>query len=153
MSKKPITGLTFKLVQPKKKRESKSKTLTKLVYAVCVKSEDNFKANLRIVSNKQRITNMVVPFTPASHSCKGKERVFTKKTDKRGKRICHIRNIEQAKLAPIKSVLYTPFCEDWVYSGHIVKIDKSIYFDIKDAIWHKDFCKEDLDIKEDEIKI
>ena len=151
---KPITGLTFKVVKPKQRRTSnKGKVITKLVYAICVKSEDEFKANLRIVSKTQRVTNLTIPFTPASHDCKDKLRVFTKKLDKNGKRVCHIRTYEQAKLAPSDSILYTPFCEDWVYSGHMVQIQGRRYFDRKEAIWHRDFCKVDLDIKEDDIKL
>lgn len=151
---KPIKGLVFKLAAPKPKRATKAKRLTNIVYAICVQSEDgNFKANLRIVSNTQRITNISIPFTPESYSCKGKERVFTKKLDEHGKRVCHIRTPDQAKIAPVNSILYTPFCEDWVYSGHIVKSQGKRYFDIKEAIWHKDFAKVDLDIKEDEITL
>ena len=151
---KPLVGLTFKLASPKKKRVSKGKILTKKVYAVCTLSEEGeFKAILRIVSNTQRITNIVVPFTLSSYDCKGKLRVFTKKKDEHGKRTCHIRTVEQAKLAPSKSVLYTPFCEGWVYSGYLVQIRSQRYFEIKEAIWHQDFCKENLDILEDDIKL
>lgn len=151
---KPIKGLVFRLAKPKTKRTSiKGKTLTKLVYCVCVKSEDEFKANLRIVSKTQRVTNIVIPFTLASYDCTGKIRVFTKKLDKHGKRVCHIRTPDQAAIAPKRSVLCTPFCEDWVYSGYIVQIRGQRYFDIKEAIWHKDFVKEDLDIHEEDIKI
>ena len=151
---KPITGLVFKIAKPKPKKAVKGKRLSKKVYCICVKSEDGeFKASLRIVSNTQRVTNILIPFTIASYNCKDKERVFTKKTDERGKRICYIRTPDQARLVPNKSILYTPFCEDWVYSGHIVQIHGQRYFDIKDAIWHKDFVKEDLDISEEDIKL
>lgn len=151
---KPVKGLMFRLAQPKTKRTVATKALTKKIYCVCVMSEDGeFKANLRIVSNKLKITNLCVPFTLASYSCKGKERVFSKKLDERGKRICYIRTPDQAKVAPSKSLLYTPFCEDWVYSGKLVQIKGQRYFDIAEAIWHKDFCQEDLDIQEKDIKL
>lgn len=146
---KPLTKLSFKLAEPKKKRRvTKGTILSKLVKCICVMSEDGeFKANLRIVSSSLRTTNLLLPFTPGSYSCKGKERVFTKKLDKHGKRVCHIRNDWQAKSAPVKSNLYIPFCENWVYEGYIVSIGGKRYFDIKRAIWHKDFLREDLDIK------
>ena len=150
---KPIKGLVFKLAKPKPKRVSKGKILTKRVYCICTKSGDEFKAILRIISKTQRVTNIVIPFTLASYNCTGKERVFTKKLDEHGKRVCHIRTPDQARIAPSKSILYTPFCEDWVYSGYLVQIKGQRYFDIKEAIWHKDFCKVDLDIPEDDIKI
>lgn len=154
MNSKPLKGLVFNLAKPKPKRVSKGKVLTRKLMCICTKTEDGqFKANLRIVSNTKRVTNILIPFTPASHSCKGKERVFTKKLDKHGKRICRIRNHEQAMFAPAKSNLYTPFCEDWVYQGHLVKIGKQLYFDIKEAVWHKDFVKDDLDINEEDIHL
>ena len=150
---KPLKGFTLKLAKPKRV-SYKPKRLTKLVYATCIQSEDGeFKANLRIVSNTKRITNMCVSFTLDSYALTNKERVFSIKPDKMGKHVCYIRTPLQAKLAPVKSRLYTPFCKDWVYSGYIVRIGKQLYFDIKEAIWHKDFVKQDLDIQEDEIKL
>ena len=138
----------------KKKKTSKGKRISPIVHCVCTKSEDGeYKAILRIVSNAQRVTNMSISFTVESYSTRDKERVFSIKPDKTGKKICYIRTKSQAMLAPKKSNLYTPFCEDWVYSGHIVRIGKLLYFDIKEAIWHKDFYNKDLDIKEDELKI
>lgn len=149
---KPITQLKFKLAQPKKVSYA-AKKLTKLVHCVCTQSEDGeFKANLRIVSNSNRVTNMCISFTLNSYSLKGKERVFTIKPDKHGKHICYIRSPWEAKTAAKTSRLYTPFCKNWVYSGYIVRIDKQLYFEIHEAIWHKDFVKQDLDIPEDAIK-
>lgn len=148
----PIKGLVFRLATPKRKRVVRGKPLTKKVYCVCV-NDDGFKAELRLVSKTQKVTNIRIPFTLASYSCNGKERVFTKKLDEHGKRICHIRNHEQAMVAPVKSRLYTPFCEDWVYEGYVVKIKSQMYFEIKNAIWHKDFVKVDLDIDEETLKL
>ena len=146
---KPLKGLVFNLAKPKPKRVSKGKILTKKIMCICVRSDNEFKANIRIIKDA-KIVNMIIPFTLSSYSCKGKERVFTKK---QGKRICHIRTPEQAKLAPVKSNLYTPFCEDWVYDGYLVRIKSQLYFEIKNAIWHKDFIKEDIEIPEEEIKV
>ena len=151
---KPLKDLAFKVAKPKPKRVERGEILTKKVYCTCVMSEGGeFKANLRIISEKLKVTNLQIPFTIQSYNCKGKERVFTKKRDKYGKRVCHIRTVEQAKIAPEKSLLYTPFCEDWVYDGYLVRIHGQLYFEIKNAIWHKDFFTEDLDIKEEEIKL
>lgn len=154
MSKDIKSGLKFKLAVPKKKASYKPKKLSKLVYAICTQSEDGeFKANLRIVSKTKRVTNMVISFTLKSYHLTDKIRVFAIKPDDTGKHVCYIRTPLEAKIAPKVSRLYTPFCKDWVYSGYIVRAGKQLYFDIKEAIWHKDFVKEDLDIQEDEIKI
>ena len=151
---KPIKGLVFRLAKPKTKRVSSSKSkLSLLVYCTCIEYEGEFRAMIKIVSGKRRPTNRVLPFTPESYSCRGKERVFTKKKDKNGKRICYIRTPTDAMIAPSKPILYTPFCEDWVYSGYIVRINGEQYFDIKEPIWHKDFCQVDLDIPAESIKL
>lgn len=140
MNNKPKPGLKFKLATPKKV-SYKPKKLTKLVHCVCTQSEDGeFKANLRIISKTKRVTNMCISFTLESYYLTNKERVFTIKPDKHGKHVCYIRTPWQAYIAPKKSRLYTPFCKDWVYTGYIVRIGKQLYFDIKTAVWHKDFC-------------
>lgn len=154
MNEKVKPGLKFKLATPKKKVSYKPKRISKLVHAICTQSEDGeFKANLRIVSNTKRVTNMCISFTLESYHLTNKERVFTIKPDKRGEHICYIRTPWEAYIAPKKSRLYTPFCKDWVYTGYIVRIGKGLYFDIKNAVWHKDFVTQDLDIPEDEIKL
>lgn len=151
---KPITGLVFKMAEPKKKRQSKGTVLSKTVMCICTKSEDGeFKANLRIISTTQRATNLLIPFTTKSYNCKGRLKVFTKKPDKHGKYVLHWRTVEQARIATVNSILYTPLCEDWVYSGHIVQINGKRQFDITEAIWHKDFYHKSLDIDETDIKI
>ncbi len=150
---KPKPGLKFKLAAPKKRVSYKPKKLTKLVYCVCVESEGHFKANLRIVSDTKRVTNMIIEFTTDSYYSTDKIRVFSIKPDKHGKHVCYIRTPWEASIAPKHSRLYTPFCKDWVYTGYIVRIGKQLYFQIKDAVWHKDFIKEDLDIQESEIKL
>ena len=151
---KPLNKLKFNPVAKRKRASIAQKKISKLVYCVCTQSEDGvFKANLRIISNTKRVTNWCIDFTPKSYSLTDKIRVFTIKPDKMGKIVCYIRTPWQAKIAPRRSTLYTPFCKDWVYSGHIVKAGRLMYFDIKEAIWHKDFVKVDLDIKESDMKL
>ena len=146
--------LSIQLKPLSKKNTVKSKRLSKLVYCVCTKAEDGeFKARLRLVSKKNASRFVCISFTTASYSLNGKLKVFTIKPDKRGKHVCHIRSDYDAKLAPRKSNTYTSFCEDWVYSGRVVKIGKGFYFDIVEAIFHKDFFHKSLDIPEEEVKI
>ena len=154
MSKKPITGLVFKLAKPKKPKKNLGSKLSNKVYCVCDKSEDGqFKAHLRIISNTQRITTMVIHFTIKSYDLKGKEKVFTKQLNEYGKRTLIYRDKTRAMLSPSRCPNLIPFCEGWVYSGYIVRIHNQMYFDIVEPIWHKDFIKFDIEIKEDDIKI
>lgn len=153
---KPIIGLSFKPVETKKKVRSSYKPhkLSKLIYAVCVKDKKSgeYRANIVVVGDPHR-TILNLPFSLDSYSLKGKEKVFSIKLDKQTKKhICFIRSPREAILSGKKSRTVTPFCEDWVYSGYLVRIGKQNYFDIKEAIWHKDFVKENLEVPADEIR-
>lgn len=154
---KPLIGLSFKPVETKKRKTTSSKPhkLSKLIYAVCVKDKetDEYRANIVIVGDPHR-TILNIPFSLDSYSLKGKEKVFSIKLDKQTKKhICYIRTPREAILSGEKSRTVTPFCEDWVYSGYLVRIGKNNYFQIKEAIWHKDFVKENLEVPAEEIKL
>ena len=154
---KPLVGLSFKPVETKKRKTTSSKPhkLSKLIYAVCVKDKDSgeYRANIVIVGDPHR-TILNIPFSLDSYSLKGKEKVFSIKLDKQTKKhICYIRTPREAILSGEKSRTVTPFCEDWVYSGYLVRIGKLNYFQIKEASWHKDFVKETLEVPAEEIKL
>lgn len=154
---KPLIGLSFKPVETKKRKTTSSKPhkLSKLIYAVCVKDKETgeYRANIVIVGDPHR-TILNIPFSLDSYSLKGKEKVFSIKLDKQTKKhICYIRTPREAILSGEKSRTVTPFCEDWVYSGYLVRIGKLNYFQIKEAVWHKDFIKETLEVPAEEIKL
>lgn len=154
---KPLIGLSFKPVETKKRKTTSSKPhkLSKLIYAVCVKDKETgeYRANIVIVGDPHR-TILNIPFSLDSYNLKGKEKVFSIKLDKQTKKhICYIRTPREAILSGEKSRTVTPFCEDWIYSGYFVRIGKNNYFQIKEAIWHKDFVKENLEVPAEEIKL
>lgn len=153
---KPLIGLSFKPVETKRTRISyKPRRLSKLIYAVCSKDKetDEFRANIVVVGNPHR-TILNIPFSLSSYDLRGKEKVFSTKIDKQTKKhICFIRTHTEALLSSRTSKRLTSFCEDWVYSGYVVKIGKQIYFDIKECIFHKDFFHENLEVKAEEIKL
>lgn len=153
---KELKGLSFKPVETKRTRVSyKPRRLSKLIYAVCVKDKETGEHRAYIViNNNPHRTILNISFSLDSYSLKGKERVFSKRIDPQTKKhICYIRTPREAAIAPTKSKLYTPFCENWVYSGYIVRIGKQNYFDIKEAIWHKDFIREDLEVNPEDIHL
>lgn len=150
---KPIIGLSFKPVETKKKVRNtyKPHKLSKLIYAVCSRDDGAYRANIIVIGEHRIILN--VPFSLDSYNLKGKEKVFSKSIDPQTKKhICFIRTPREAMLSGEKSRTVTPFCEGWVYSGYLVRIGKSNYFQIKEAIWHKDFVKENLEVPADEIR-
>ena len=154
---KPLIGLSFKPVETKKRKTTSSKPhkLSKLIYAVCVKDNETgeYRANIVIVGDPHR-TILNIPFSLDSYNLKGKEKVFSIKLDKQTKKhICYIRTPRETILSGEKSRTVTPFCEDWVYSGYLVRIGKLNYFQIKEAVWHKDFIKENLEVPAEEIKL
>lgn len=154
---KPLSGLSFKPVETKKRKTTSSKPhkLSKLIYAVCVKDKESgeYRANIVVVGDPHR-TILNIPFSLDSYSLKGKEKVFSIKLDKQTKKhICYIRTPREAILSGEKSRTVTPFCEDWVYSGYLVRIGKLNYFQIKEAVWHKDFIKDNLEVPAEEIKL
>ena len=154
---KPLIGLSFKPVETKKRKTTSGKPhkLSKLIYAVCVKDKNSgeYRANIVIVGDPHR-TILNIPFFFFFYSLKGKEKVFSIKLDKQTKKhICYIRTPREAILSGEKSRTVTPFCEDWVYSGYLVRIGKLNYFQIKEAVWHKDFIKENLEVPAEEIKL
>lgn len=150
---KEIKGLTFKPIESKRTRSSyKPRRLSKLIYAVCVKDTDDFRAHIVVTGTHRSILS--VPFDLESRSLKGKEKVFSKSIDKQTKKhICFIRTPWEALMSGKTSRTLTPFCEGWVYSGYLVRIGKSNYFQIKEAIFHKDFVKENIAVKEEELKL
>ena len=153
MPKPIIKTLSFKPIETKKKVRSSYKPhkLSKLIYAVCSRNDGKYRANIIVVGDHRTIIN--VPFSLDSYNLKGKEKVFSKRIDPQTKKhICFIRSPREAILSCSKSRTVTPFCEDWVYSGYLVRIGKSNYFQIKEAIWHKDFVKENLEVPADEIR-
>ena len=154
---KPIIGLSFRPVESKKRKSTSKKPhrLSKLIYAVCIKDKTSkeFKAKVVVIGNPHR-TILTIPFSPSSYDLRGKEKVFSIKLDKQTKKhICFIRTPREAILSSEKSKTVTTLCEDWVYSGFLVRIEKQNYFDIKDAVFHKDFVKEDLEVKAEDIHL
>lgn len=151
---KPKFGFKFKPAKKTKSRTSiAQKKLSKLIHCICIydKKANEWRASI-IVNTNPHQNILTFPFTLDSYSLKGKIRVFSVKKDKLGKRICFIRTPYEAMASGETSKTKIPFCENWVYTGHLVKISNQIYFNIKEAIFHRDFVKQSLEVNINELK-
>ena len=116
---------------PKKRETTGIKKERKITTGVCFKDVDDiFKIHVVIDGS----ANRVLEFTPNSYDLKDKTHVFQKKPNKDGKYICRIRSEASAKYSPGNPDIYTPFCQNWVYKGHIVTINDKVMFDVTDIV-------------------
>ena len=124
--------LKFGLKPVIKKREATGiKKERKITTGVCFKDEDGiFKIHVVIDGS----ANRVLEFTPNSYELRGKTHVFQKTPNKDGKYICRIRSEASAKYAPGNPETYTPFCQNWVYKGHVCTIYNKVMFDVTDIV-------------------
>lgn len=128
MSKvKVFTGFAFVAKPPKKK--TYDKRYTNIAYCVCQLIDGKYVAAVNLKED-----NQIMDFTPKSYDLKNRLIVFTKKLDKNGKPISIYRSELEARHSPGIPRQYTPFCENYVYSGYIVKKDGKHYFDMKDLV-------------------
>ncbi len=129
--KVPTNGFTFKPVVKPKKIHSTYKPLTKILYCIAIKDENNqwvAKINTKGIEGYKEIT--ILPFTEKSFELKGRNNVFRVNKDKTGHWVRVIRTDLEAELYPGNIVSYCTLCENCVFSGHIVKIDGISKFDM-----------------------
>ena len=111
-------NLEFKITihKPSKKLQAGKK-------AKGVVIEDD-KGNLRVSidTDKNGVKPpIILPFTPDSYELKGKQDVFLKKLDEKGRRIRIHRSLEDAKFFPGLPSQHTPIAKGWLVEGIIVK--------------------------------
>lgn len=130
--KLPSIGFTFKPVAPKpKKVVSSHKPLTKILYASARKDEEgNWLAyiNTKGLPDMQDLT--ILPFTENSFELKGRTDVFYHNPDKYGHYTRVIRNQNDADYAPGNKETYCTLCPKCVFSGHIVKVEGVLKFEM-----------------------
>lgn len=122
-----FTGFAFVPKPPKKKVYDKR--YTTIAYCICKKIDGKYYAAVNLKED-----NQIMEFTPKSYDLKNRLIVFSTKLDKNGKPICIYRSELEARHSPGVPRQYTPFCDNHVYSGHIVKKDGKHYFDMKELM-------------------
>ena len=131
---KVITGLKIKLAEPKrpKKPNSPKRVSNRLHLGTCFRDTDGaFKAHVMYEEALR-----VLPFTDDSYSLKGKEVVFSHNKDSKGRVQMFIRREREYKYTPGLDTQYTPFCENYVYNGYIVKYNGKLYFKMNKLVGH-----------------
>lgn len=132
----PSLVLSIKPAKTVKPRSAiKAKILTRLTYAVAYKDENGeWLARVNTKGIEGYKDKVCCKFTDESHELSDKPIVFYKNPDKNGRYTKVIRTIADAKFYPGSPVTYTPFCENHVYSGHLVKKDNCYKFDVSEYI-------------------
>lgn len=131
-----IGGFTFKLAKPKVARTTNArKVISKLIKGTCILTEEGWKIEISVPVQGDKFNVQILDFTPKSYELKGKEYIFSKtQMDLHGNPICIIRTKEHAIAFPGLESQYTPFCENWEYSGYIVKENNKTLFDVHETI-------------------
>lgn len=114
--------------------------LTNKVYCACIKDSNEFKACVKLPNNTDFPDCLILDFTEESKKLIGKTDIFSCNPDKTGKYL-HIIRTELDSSYYTNPELYTPFREEYVYSGYIVKIQNKMFFDVLDIIAHSSRCE------------
>lgn len=136
MQKSSFVPVSFKIktviTEPKRRIDTSFKKLTKLVKAKVIidEIEKTYKALIKL-NNEE---DLVLDFTEKSFNLKGRESIFTKSTDKKGKHTRIIRSTDYARICPGSPELYTPFSVNWIINGYVVEHDKKKYFEFNDLV-------------------
>lgn len=132
-----ISSFKFKPITVKTLRTKSSKPKGVKAYCVCIEDEKGeYKAHVNITDGLDCTDTLVIPFTLDSYILKGKTNVFSKKPDKKGKFTRYIRSKEDATHFPGLPEIYTPFRTNYVYVGHVIKVDGHYMFKVDDFIDH-----------------
>lgn len=132
---KVFIGLKLNLAKPKKHRVFRPKRISNKLYeGVCYKDDGVWKIHVPYPDSSSLLS---LEFTEASYSLR-REVVFYKTCDPKFKyHIVHRREREW-KYSPGLSDIYTPFCEDFIFKGYIVKINQKLYFDMISVVRRND---------------
>lgn len=127
MELKIATGLKV-VVTEKKRTSSGFKRVSGIIKGVIREDEQgNFTVEIAGNDNKKEC----LPLTEKSFNLTGKKYVFTRKKDKKGKRICIIRDEFHSKFFSGLPEQYLPFNKNWIVSGYIVQNGLIRQFDFK----------------------
>lgn len=139
MAGKIFGGFVFNPVENRHKKKNNSngtRKSNKKFYCVCTQtSPDEYIAVVKTKVNNI-LSDITYSFSPRSYELKGKEIVFTKNAKLYGQIACIRRTKEVANSFPGLPEQYTPFRNNWIYSGYIIKLDGKEYFDITETIGH-----------------
>lgn len=136
-----LTGLHFsiniaeKKTKPRPKKEGIDRVLTKRVIGVITQSNDgNAYCRVTCHDRENNPIDGAFPFTKDSYDIKGREIVFKKGLDNKGRKICIIREVERAKHSANDTDHYTSVRHNWICDGNVVLKDGKKYFRLHKVI-------------------
>lgn len=127
----------LKLAKPRRVSIDKPVRVSKKVIGVCFIEDETYKVHVELES-KDAIDNypakLLLEFTNDSYELKGKEKVFTKCKTNKDKWVCYCRTREHATLFSGDRHNFVPFAPKWLCLGYVVKVDKHLMFEFKEAL-------------------
>ena len=115
----------------KVERKTTKKSISRKCLAKVILDNGEYKAAI----NWKDLNNiLIIPFTNESLSLKGKTNVFSKVKDIHGHNICVIRTSEESNINPGTSTQYSPFRENLLIAGYIIRKDGKMLFDYSDLV-------------------
>lgn len=129
-----FAGFSIKPVKKSKIKKSSTIVIKQALYCKPVIREDTLYAhiNTKGLEGYDKIT--ILPFSEESFNLKGKTHIFLKEKNDEGKYVHIIRNKDISETYPGNSNKYTPLCENAIYKGYIMKIEKSLVFNVTEYI-------------------
>lgn len=136
MGRVNLSNLSFKLSTPKPVKVPKpQKAVSTLLYALSFKDENgNWKAKVNTKLIPDYPDFIICDFTEKSHQVKGKENLFYTKKDKHNHWVRLVLTKVDALTFDGDKSTYSTFCERNVYSGHLIKVDNKLEFEMLDFI-------------------
>ena len=124
---KDITSLSFSLKKPKRfKSKNRPKRVSNSLYeGICFKDVDG-TWKIHVAYDGAMLS---LPYTEDSYSL-NRQVVFAHDKDVKGRSKMFIRFEREYRFSPGLDSQYTPFCENCVYNGYIVKYNGKLYFDM-----------------------
>lgn len=129
--KLPSIGFTIKpsVIKPKKVYNT-HKRLTKVLYCLARKTENGWKAEVNTKGLEGYQDKTILDFTETSFDLHGRTDVFYHVKDKYNHWIRVIRDRFLSEVNPGISELYCTLCDGSIFSGHIVKVNNVLQFDM-----------------------
>ena len=124
-----MNGFTFKAVV-KAKKEPAPKHLSKILYCLAKHNDKGeWEAHINTKGYKNYNDLTILPFTDKSFNLKGRIDVFRTKKDNKNHWVRIIRNYNESLTNDYIPGL-TSLCENCVFSGHIVRVNGVLKFDM-----------------------
>lgn len=126
-------NFTINIANKPKYKKEKSVKYSRRCYAVIIIENGKVQAKVSLL-NDPNADSLIIPLTPKSFDLKGKEYVYTIKKFNHDKPILVIRDYETANLRPGTTSQYTPFKNNILVVGRVIKKNDEMLFDYETLV-------------------